>query len=124
VDSDLEMSGKLIDALTDGAVRIALQVWSDPAFVAWAKRWLSREVRDLSGTQRVRAAAWAESVQLGCGPHLERSDVHRPFAGYLAASCAAHALEWHGRPSFSEASAVAAIAALTGERAVQAARCS
>lgn len=122
MDADLEMSSKLIDALTDGAVRTALLVWHAEDFSAWGRAWISREVRDLSTTQRARAAAWAESVRLSCGPPLERSAVAPPFAAYLAASCAAHALDWREQPSFSEAGIVASLALLTSEWAVQSAR--
>jgi hypothetical protein len=116
------MSERLIEGLVCCAIRNALSVYRDTAFIAWAARWLSKERRELSDVQQIRAAAWAESVDLACGPPVERARLHAPYAAWSAASCAAHMIAWKANASFSEADAVLACAGQATEHAVEAAR--
>jgi hypothetical protein len=122
MDADLQMSERLIEGLVCCAIRNALSVYRDTAFIAWAARWLSKERRELSDVQQIRGATWAESVELACGGSVERMRLHGPYAAWTAASCAAHALAWKASASFSEADAVLACGMQATEHAVEAAR--
>jgi hypothetical protein len=122
MDADLQMSERLIDGLVCCAIRSALSVYRDPAFIAWATRWLANERRELSDVQKIRGAAWGEAAALSAGTPVERARLHAPHAGWMAASCAAHALAWIKRPSFSDADAVLGFACRATEQAVEAAR--